>query len=412
MIQTLRRYFSLPPGLSPQLRQNIIHYFWDIAWWGVYMGSIVSFLNIYAARFGATTQQIGLLTALPAFVSLLISLPVGWQLRRISPAKATVWSAYISRLLFILFALLPWLFPPEQQVNALLALSVIIAIPTTVINISFSQFFIQAVPPEQRGMVVGARMAIMAVVTFPVTLFCGQLLTWLPFPLGYQVVLFIGFVGALLTARELSFIRPLPELESTASQPSQALPRRFLPVLDDHARRYLKVIGLLFLFNFTNSMFAPIVPVWLVDRLKLTDAIISYGTAIANILMFIVSLGIARILVRTGNRKATALGAMLLAVASLALAFAQDAGLYILSAVIGGIASGILASAQYNYHLENLPAHEQSAWLSWNLLLANAALLLGALAGPVIAGWLDAGPTLIVFSALRLVFGIFIWVWG
>jgi MFS family permease len=411
-MQTLRRYFSLPPGLSPQLRQNIIRYFWDIAWWGVYMGSIVSFLNIYAARYGATTQQIGLLTALPAFVSLLISLPVGWQLRRISPAKATVWSAYISRLLFVLFALLPWLFPPEQQVNALLALSVIIAIPTTVINISFSQFFIQAVPPEQRGMVVGARMAIMAVVTFPVTLFCGQLLTWLPFPIGYQVVFFIGFVGALLTARELSFIRPLPELELAASQPSPTLPRRFLPALDDHARRYLKVIGLLFLFNFTNSMFAPIVPIWLVERLKLTDAVISYGTATANILMFVVSLRIARILHRTGNRKATALGAVLLAVASLALAFAQDAGLYIVSAIIGGIASGILASAQYNYHLDNLPAHEQSSWLSWNLLLANAALLLGALTGPVIAGWLDAGPTLIVFSALRLVFGIFIWVWG
>ena len=214
----LRQTFSLPPGLPPLLRSNFIYYFWDIAWWGFYVGSTAAFLAIYAARCGATPGQIGLLAAFPALTALLLSLPAGRWLRRFPAGKATVWSAFISRMLFLVYVFLPWILPPDLQVEALLVLAVVITLPTTIINISFSQMFVEAVPIEWRGMVVGTRMALMSLISFPVTLLCGLILDRLPFPSGYQVVFFIGFIGAILTVPVLKRIHPLVEPAPTARE--------------------------------------------------------------------------------------------------------------------------------------------------------------------------------------------------
>lgn len=410
MFPILRRYFSLPPSLSPQLRSNFTNLFWDIAWWGLYIGSTSAFLTIYAARSGATPTQIGLLTALPALVSLLLSLPTGRWLRRFHAEKATFWAAVVSRSLYLVYALLPWLIGEELQVTAVIGLTILITIPTTVINISFSQFFVEAVPLEWRGMVVGTRIALMSLISFPVMLLCGQILDRLPFPTGYQVVFFIGFIGGILTASAIYRVRPVVAA-APAPAPAAGV-RHWLPPIDAPARRYLKIVGILFFFNLTNNMVAPLIPNLLVDKLKLSDATISLGSALSTLLVFLISLRIAWVTGKIGNRRTTAIGSILLAAQAGVLAAANSSGLYFTAVIIGGISSGLIASAQYNYHLDALPDSERSTWLSWNLLLGNVAVLGGALAGPAIAGVIDTPSALAFFGLLRLAVGVLIWVKG
>ena len=408
----LRHYFRFPASLQPELRSNFTSLFWDIGWWGLYIGSTLSFLPIYATRSGATPEQIGLLTALPAVLTLILSLPVGRFLNRIPAGRATVLSALVGRSLFGVYVLLPWVLPPARQVGALLAMAIILALPNTVIGISFSQFFVEAVPGEWRGMVVGMRNAIMSLVTFPITLLSGQILKWMEFPSGYQVVFLIGFMGAILTIFPLIRVRPYPSTPTPRLSPYTETKGAWLPAIDGSARIYLKVIGLLFLLNLTNNMVAPLIPDLLVRGLSLSDVTISIGTALTNLLVFLVSLLIARITRRTGNRKSTAAGTVLLAFQTVCLAFARDAVLYLAAAGTAGIASGILSAAQYNYHLDNLPPSRRSSWLSWNLMLGNAAVLLGALAGPYLARGLGTSPALLTFAALRLGIGVLIFMVG
>ena len=408
----LARLFRFPPALSDDLKSNFINYFWDIAWWGFYTGSTASFLTIYAARAGATPEQIGWLTALPALLTLALSLPAGRFLKRYPAKWATVWACFAARILFLVYALLPWLLPGKLQVGALLALAVLMAVPNTVVGISFTQFFIEAVPSHWRGTVVGTRNMILSVISLPVTMLSGQILTRLPFPMGYQVVFMIGFVGAIMTVNQLARVKPVadPSLSQSSAAPVPA--RWLLPSLDSAGRGYLKVIALLFLFNMTNNMLAPLVPNLLVHTLKLSDVTISIGTATSSLLVFMVSLFIARFTRRTGNRRATALGAALLAFQAVALALARDATLYLAAAVIGGFASGILNVAQYNYHLDNVPRAEQSAWLSWNQLLGNSAVLLGALIGPLVAQVSGTPSAIVFFGVLRFAVGLIILRWG
>ncbi len=408
----LSRFFRFPANMPPPMRSNFLHLLGDIGWWGLYMGTTVAFLSIYAARSGATPFQIGLLSASPALLSLILSLPAGRILRNYPARPAAATFAAIQRALFLVYAVLPWLLPPAQQVNAILILSLVIAIPGTFINIGFGQFFMEGVPSEWRGQVVGARNAIMSIISFAVTMISGQILTYLPFPLGYQVVFFIGFIGGIMTSYHIWHVYPvaLPGRD-TLTRPTAAGADKKLTV-GPVERNYIKVIGLLFLFNLSNNMVAPLVPDILVHKLGLSDAWISVGTGTANMLVFTISLFMASLTRKAGNRRITAIGAALLAFHAIALAAAQDITVYIGTAIIGGIASGLLGTAQYNYHLENVPDDERSTWLAWNMVLGNAAVLLGALGGPAIAHLTSTPTTLVILGVLRLVFGLAILRWG
>ncbi len=386
------------------------------------MGATATFLNIYASRCGATPQQIGLLTAVPALIALFISLPLGQWLRRFPAQPVTVWAAFASRILFVFYPFLPQFFPINQQFGAILVLAALIAIPSTVINISFYQFFMEAVPSDWRGTVVGARSAIGSIISLIITLLCGQILTRLAFPLGYQVVFGIGFAGAILTVYQLAHIHPIdPRLagaslleESTPAipAPAPAHEKRFFPIIARQGRNYLRVIGLLFLFNLINSMAAPLIPNLLVHRLSLSDELISFGASTSTLVVLLISLLSARITRRTGNRRGTSIGFGLASSQTIALALAQSAGLYLVSAVLGGVAGGLINVAQYNYHLDNVPTSDRSSWLSMNVLLGSIALLSGALGGPLIAGVLGTPHALILFGGLELAVGLGILKWG
>ncbi|HMN61646.1 MAG TPA: MFS transporter, partial [Anaerolinea sp.] len=399
---------EFPADISPRLRSNIIHYYFDIGWWGLYAGATAAFLSIYAARIGATPAQIGLLTALPSGISLALSLPFASIVRRLGAHRATWTAALVARSMFLLYALLPFFFTQPEQVNAILIIGALMAVPNTLIGISFSQLLMDAVTPDWRGTVVGVRNAFFSIITFVVTMISGQILTRVAFPLGYQVIFVIGFIGGIATAYHLYKVRPLratPAPEA-GSPPASAQPRRlprYLPPLDPPGRRYLRVLGILFLFNITNNMLAPLVPGVLVNHLALTDEWISIGTAVNNLIVFLISLNIARLTRPTGNRAATALGSALLAAQALALALAAGPAGYMLSVAAGGLGSGVLITAQFNYHLDNVPETDRSAWLSWSLLMGNTALLLGSLLGPLLAGGIGVLWALAVFAALRLV---------
>ena len=416
----LTRLFRFPADLPPNLRSNFAHLYMDISWWGLYAGATAAFLSIYATRCGASPQQIGLLTAGPAVLSMLLSLPVGVLIRRYPARVVSGIAAGISRLLFLVYAFLPAIFPLEEQFNAVLITTLLITVPTTVINISFSQFFMESVPLEWRAMVVGTRGALFAILSFIVTLISGQILTWVAFPTGYQIVFFIGFIGGIMTTYHILHVFPASTNHPLAKQTFVTQPeapaasgwRRFFPALDENSRHYLKVIGLLFLFNTTNNMVGPVIPNLLVNHLRLSDEMISIGTATSSMLAFITALIMTQAARRIGNRNGTAIGAGLLAVHALLLAMANGPLLYILAAVLAGVASGFLMTSQYNYHLENVPAHDQSVWLSRNLLLGNIAVLFGALAGPYLANYLQTSTALVFFSLLRLLTGLAILRWG
>jgi MFS family permease len=418
--------------VTGDLRANFIHNYFDIGWWGLYAGGTAAFLNIYATRCGATPSQIGLLSAGPALLTLLLSLPAGRLVSRYSALRITAVTSLLVRSLFLLYALLPWI-APKHQVEAILALVMVVTIPNAALGISFPKLFMEALPSEWRGSVVGTRNAIYALVCFVTTLAAGQILTVFPFPTGYQIVFAIGFVGAIMTAFNLRQVRPLvaedPKDFPKASRIGEAANdasserrvgagerlRKLLkerPALDGPGRKYVRVIVLLFFFNVVANMAAPVIPGMMVNNLHLSDALISWGTASNSLLFFGVSLFIAQAMRRLGNRWGAGVSTLFLGVQLAILAFARGPLMYFVSVIVGGIGTGIQSTAQYNYHLDHVPQKNRATWLSLNQILGNSAVLLGAVVGPLLAEQIGTPISLVVFAVMRLVLGAVILRWG
>lgn len=420
-----------------QYRANFHHLVMDITWYGLLSGTTVAFLYVYAARIGATAFQIGLLTAGPALVNLVFTLPMGRWLQARPIGKATFWAALPSRALFLVYALLPLLFPPQAQIQVLIWATLLFSIPATLLAISFNALFAAAVPPEWRGYVVGRRNAMLSLVYIATSLMAGYILNNTSLEVGYTIIFSIGFVGAAMSTYHLSRLRNVQETPSDepptirgltgdlgqpgAARGGQGIGERanFGLRAFTRGRDLLRIevlrggFGLvllaLFTFHVAQYMPAALFPLRWVDGLHFTDGEIALGTAFFHGSVFLGSLFVAKLMRRFGNHKLTVVGTSLLSLYPLFTAFMPNLFAYLVTSVVGGQGWALVSGGLLTYLLEKVPPHDRPAHLAWYNLALNAAILLGSLLGPLFAGWYGLTIALVLSFVFRLGGSVFIW---
>jgi hypothetical protein len=135
----------------PITRWNLRQLYWDVFYFGILAGSTLAFQSIYAARLGASGFQIGLLSAGPAIVGLIFTLPSGRWLEGRSFIKVTFQSAILQRVGYIFLVGLPWLFPSAiGQVWGLIYTTLVMSVAGTVLAISFNALFAEVLPADVR----------------------------------------------------------------------------------------------------------------------------------------------------------------------------------------------------------------------------------------------------------------------
>ena len=252
----------------------------------------------------------------------------------------------------------------------IILLTLLMGIPATALVISFNTLFAEAVPDEWRGHVAGTRNALFAVVYLVTSLGCGQILSNLPFPVGYQVVFGLSFLGGLFSTYNLARIKL--ETQGTVV-PSGARESRLR--LDVLRGPFGRVLAVLFAFSLTLYLAFPVIPLYLVNVLQLTDLQISRGAMLFSLAMLVGSTQLARVSRRWGHQRVTAFGGLLIAGYVLLLALAQGFGLYLVATLFVGFAWALLGGAMMNYVLERAPEADRAASLVWYNLATNAAML-------------------------------------
>jgi len=405
-----------------EYRANFIHLYFDIGWFGVLSGSSVNFLNIYAARLGATGFQIGLLGAMAAAVSLLLAIPSGHWIGKRHIGKAVFWTSVIYRIGFLLWVPLPWLFGNESQIWALIIIALLMAIPLTPLAVGFNALFAAAVPSEYRAHVAGIRNVVLSVAFILSSLASGYLLDHIPFPVGYQVVFLIGFIGAAMSSLHLYFVRPLaPDANPLLSEPEPVQgPERadqrsnlFSAIRADvWSTRFRNVLLVMMGFHLAQYLALPLFPLYQVNQLRLTDDQLGIGSALFYLVVLVGSTQLRRTVHRIGHQMVTALGVIGMGMYPLLLAFSQTPLHFYGLSMLGGLSWSLAGGAYANYMLEHIPAHDRPAYLAWYNVVLNASILIGSLAGPLIANQIGLIPALFVFAAARALAGIAIWKWG
>jgi len=407
-------------AIPNQYRANFLHLYLDIAWFGVLSGSTVNFLNVYATRIGATGLQIGLIGAMSAVVSLLLAIPAGIWLQKRNLHHAIFWTSVFYRIGFLSFALLPWLFSNNGQITFMIVITFFMAIPLTPLGVGFNALFAEAVPNEYRAHVAGLRNVMFAVTFMFTSLLSGYVLDQIVFPIGYQIVFGIGFVGAMMSSYHLYHIRDVGGGASSLSQPKPdptlqtVSPRNIVSALrlDILKTPFLTILLSLFIFHLAQNLPVPIFPIFNVRELNLNDNQIGIGTALFYLTVLIGSTRLRKVVHRLGNKRVTGLGMMGMALYPTILSFSTQVWHYYSVSLIGGFFTALATGSYANYMLEHIPPDDRPTHLAWYNVVLNIAMLTSSLVGPAIADQIGLFNALILFGIIRFLSGTVVLKWG
>lgn len=428
---------DLSPLRTPtQQRFYNRHLYGEIAWYGVLAGSALAFVVIYITRLGATPTQLGWINAGPALIALIATLPIGRWLSSQHMGKAITNTAIRHRLSYGLFVIFPFILPPQAQIWAYILLTLVMAIPGTILSVGFNSLYAAAVPPDQRGHVAGIRNALVALTLVVSSLVSGYILDRLPQTEGYAVVFMFGFIGGIIGLYHLAMLRGLrgdegidkskvrssmgdnfrgsaAPLSTGTMRPGIALRifARGKVILRPEIMKtsFGALVFALALFHFAQFIPAPLSPLFLVDELKLTDQQISIGTALFQFFVFLGSFQIGYLSRRKGNLWITVTGIFFLSIYPLALGLSTNMLHYLIASVLGGLAWALVGGALANYVLEVAPEHDRPAHLAWYNIALSAGVLLGSLAGPILADWYGLRWALVIAFIMRAISGCAVW---
>ena len=151
------------------------------------------------------------------------------------------------------------------------------------VTVGINALIAETVPHERIAQVVGTRNAALAITSVAASLISGQILVSVQFPLNYQIVFGIGFIGAMLSTLHLKLIRAkakgkkagdfidkelLPSKETVKGETRiQTLQRVMIRIkgmdflrLDIIKGPFKRVILLLFFFHLAQYFGIPIFP--------------------------------------------------------------------------------------------------------------------------------------------------------
>ncbi len=428
--------FRPPQPVPSEYKKPFTHLYLDILWFGILSGSIGSFLTVYLARVGANVQQLGLLSAVPAIINLLVALPAGQWIDRHAHGRPVFWASLIHRLFYLLLIPITWIAEPSLQIWAVIIITFIMNIPGTALAVGFNALFGDVVPTEWRAYITGIRNALLSITSILSGLVCGQILVRVAFPINYQIVFGLGALGAIMSSLQLSYLRgkktdrhPILIDEHSAvviRAQSTGLKRRLgfkawlaalvggnqMLRLEILRTPFGKVLALLFIFHLGQFLAIPLFSVYMVDQVHFSDQVISFGSAMFNFTVFLLSTQVVRVVPKLGNKRATGIGVVLLSTYPAMMALSRNPEMFMLTSFIGGFAWGLTSGAYINYLLDRAPQDDRPCHMAWYNLALNAAILIGSLAGPAIAAVIGMRVAMWVFAGVRLIAGIAILKWG
>ena len=426
------------PAMTALQRSNFNHLYGDVIWYGVLTGTAIAFLNVYAARLGATAFQIAFIASAPAVVNLLLSLPIArWLDQR--PLHGPVYrSALYHRLPYFLIATLPFWLAASSQPLALAVITLIMAVPGTAFAIGFNAQYAQIVPPEWRLLMSGRRMALVAASITISALLAGQVLDHIPFPLNYQVMFVLGAIGGLVTTYHVASLRVAqPDAAPPARNADRGLLeggsavgllRALSPMRSSSGLRFLmrgngrpllrwdllrsSYARLMFAYLiFYTAQFMPVAlfPILFVNDLLFTDGTISIASTIFHGAMVVSSLQIGRLTSRFGFRTVILAAALIYGAHPLLSALAIGAKTIWLGALIGGSGCGLCLSALNTHLMDRAEEADRPAYMALHNLVLNLGILMGVLLGPLLAQVASVRVGLAASGLLMFASGALLW---
>lgn len=403
----LRRLAGHLPWRQPRETveaQNAWRLYNEVIWWGVMTGVSGAFLSVFAVRLGASTRLMGLLTALPALVTSLFSIPasrvVETQHRRVS---VILTAAAFQRGGYLLVALMPFA-TFLRQADTLILLAALVTLPTVFFNVAFTTLLADVIPADKRARVVSTRNLLLTLISTATSLVGGWVLELLRFPYNYQILFAAAAVASLLSLPHLRRLQ-IADAEPTTPPPVRS---KYLDRWRDAIRQlgqqgaFWRFATGTFAFHWGFYLPIPLYSLYRVRELGASDAWIGLLTVAYNLTSLLPYVLWGRQADRRGNR-------WVLLVSTAGISFYPTfTGLLtsiepmLLASMWGGLFAPGFNISLFNALLENTPATHRPIYVGIHTTLVNVAAFLAPLLGSALAETWGVRAILIVSGGVRL----------
>ena len=407
----LLRQSVAPVGATPLERRNFLNVQIDALGVGL-VNAAATFLPVFLTRLGATNFQVGLLTAMPAFAGLFLTLAMGRFLQ--SRRNVVPWFSNASLLYFSSYALtglVSFAVPEQYLVLAVLAVWAAASLPQTLRSVGFSVVMNAVAGPRGRYDLMSRRWSIIGLMSAVTVAVVGQILTRLRFPINYQLV-FIGLsVGGFISFYYSRRIQ-LPDAEPQPRPVGASLLQRLKGYVDliRGQRAFVSFTAKRLIYIAGSTLAAPLFPLYYVRDVGATDAwigIISTSqTAIALLGYFLwARQGRAR-----GSRFVLLCTTLVLSLHPALVASTQRVELVALYAGLAGVFQAGLNLVFFDELMKTVPVEHSPIFVSVAQTLQHLLAVIAPLLGTLLADRLGIGGALLVSAVLRLAgFGLFAW---
>ena len=405
--RALRR--QLPPT---QEEENIRLLYWDTAWQGVLTAGTGTFLPVYLARIQASSFFISALTALPALVGVLFSLPASMYVERHRDhVYLTTLFRFFFRLTYVLVAFVPFL-ALGLQPWLIVLIWTIQAFPAAVVVPAWTSVVGAIVPPARRPAVNGGRWALLSVVTAVCVAGFGKLLDLraIPFPWNYQFVFFISAIAGFVSLGYFSRIK-MPQTQPVIPPARRSLRERLSELIQPMLQSpdFMKYNWATFFVRLGAALPVALFSIFWVRELHASDTIIGLRTTIAQASLVAGYFLFGRLAARRGHREVLILSSVGVALYPIATAFIHQDWWLLPVAVLWGFFTGGVDISFFEGLLETTPPDKRASFAALNAAFANLAVFAGPLLGSALAEWLGIRVTLGIAGGISILGAYLCW---
>jgi hypothetical protein len=394
------------PTISDIERANTRYLYLDMAWMGVAFAMEWYFLQVFAIRLNATPAHLAALTSLRALLQVVGSGLCTWWLTRFpNPVASLRLPALVYRIiLYLLMVFVPILPFPDHQVDALVALAVLCAIPTGITQGVFLSVLRQSVSERQLAKVVARRQILMSGAILVCVIGFGQLLERLPFPINYQIGFGIAFAASIGSWASIQRIKVLP------SAHAEAKPQTSVNVNVWKHRGYVRFAIVVFAVCVFVFMAGPLGQLHLVRNLNASDTWISvfglFETGAGTLIMLFMD----RLLARFSTVRLFTMMAFATILQPLILGLTPTLPPFIAGQIAFGAGWYAANVLMFGLLVEIVPQEGFSHYANSYTVLINVAMFIGPLIGTfMIEHGLTLPVALFVIAAGRLGAAMLTW---
>lgn len=368
---------------------------------------IGTFLSVFMVRLGASDFQVGLITAMPALTGMLFALPIGRFLERqrnivpwYSRARFYVLSSYV------LTGLAPFVFK-DNAPTAIIVIWAIATIPQTIVNVAFTVVMGGVAGPHRRFWLMSRRWSSLgftnAVVVFAAGQFLGR--TDGSFPLNYQVLFIISWLGGLISLYYSSHIT-LPDQVPVVHEREARAPLRervaggWATIRNNPL--FGKFIVSQFVFRWGLTFAVPLLPLYWVRTLGLSDSNIGVINTVYNGVLIIAYFSWGRMARRFGIRPVLLASTAGFAVYPLATALTGNIAVLIVFAAIAGFFLAGTDLVIFDVLLGTVPSDHQATYVGLYQTTNNMAMFFAPLVATTMAARVGIVQALIAAAGFRL----------